>query len=476
MNFFNNKTVQFICGSQHLYGDQVIDKVEINVKEIIDHFNKSDKIPALIKFKKVLTTPDEITKTCLELNNDENCIGVIIWMHTFSPAKMWISGLKKLTKPICHLHTQFNTEIPWDSINMDFMNLNQSAHGDREFAHLLTRMKISRKVAVGHWKEEYVKKEIGVWSRSALGWDEIQNLKVARIGDNMRDVAVTEGDKLEAHIKFGFSVNGYDSDDISSEVDFLDEEEVNSLIEEYQSDYDIAPKLQRGGTLHSNLIDAAKIELGIKNFLEKVGCMAFTTTFENLGGLKQLPGISVQRLMKMGYGFAAEGDWKTAALLRAMKVMASGLDKGTSFMEDYTYHFGSKKPLVLGSHMLEVCPSISDSIPRCEIHPLSIGNREDPVRLVFNAKTGEGINACLVDMGEHFRMIVNEVKSVKIDNKLPRLPVARALLDVQPNFIHATRSWMLAGGSHHTVFSLDLNIDHLNDFCEMAGIECVRIN
>jgi len=476
MKFIKNKSIGFISGSQHLYGDKVIENVSNNVKRIIGNLNNSKKIPVSINYTKVVTTSEEILKTCLELNNDKECIGVIIWMHTFSPSKMWIAGLKKLTLPICHLHTQFNKEIPWSKINMDFMNINQSAHGDREFSHLLSRMNISRKIVIGHWTDENVHKEIGVWTRAALGWDEIQNLKVARFGDNMRDVAVTEGDKLEAQIKFGFSVDGYDSDDIFKEIKNLKDVDISSIIEEYYTEYEITKQLKVGEVRHSSLVDAAKIELGIERFLEKVGCMAFTTTFENLGSLKQLPGISVQRLMKKGYGFGAEGDWKVAALLRTMKVMADGIDKGTSFMEDYTYHFGHKGNSTLGSHMLEICPSISDSKPKCEIHPLSIGNREDPVRLVFNSKTGKGINVSLVDMGSSFRVILNEVESIKIKNKLPKLPVARVLLNSKPNFIDATRSWMMAGGSHHTVFSLDLNFHHLIDFCEIAKVECVKIN
>ena len=475
MNSENIKNIAFLCGSQHLYGNEVIERIEINVREIIINLNKSSEIPVLIYLKKVLTSSNDISKTCSELNNDESCVGVIIWMHTFSPAKMWISGLKKLSLPICHLHTQFNKEIPWDNIDMDFMNINQSAHGDREFSHLLTRMRIPRKIIVGHWSDDNVLREIGVWSRSALGWNEMQNLNIARIGDNMRNVAVTDGDKLEAQIKFGFSVNGYDTDDILDEINSLEYEDLNLIIEDYHKEYEIVDELKKGGYLHQSLIDAAKIELGIENFLKKTGCLAFTSTFENLGGLKQLPGISVQRLMNKGYGFGAEGDWKTAALLRTMKVMAFDQDRGTSFMEDYTYHFENKGIFVLGSHMLEICPSISDSQPRCEIHPLSIGNREDPVRLVFNAKTGKGINVSMVDMGDKFRILVNEVESVKIKNKLPRLPVARVLLKIFPNFKDATKSWMLAGGSHHTVFSLDLNYSHLKDFCEMAKVEYIRI-
>jgi L-arabinose isomerase len=476
MSSLKEKKLIFLCGSQHLYGAKALEQVKKNANEIVGHLNRSPHIPVSIVFKKVLTTPEEITQCCNELNGDPNCLGVLMWMHTFSPAKMWINGLKRLQQPVCHLHTQLNAEIPWSSIDMDYMNLHQSAHGDREFAHLLSRMGIARKIVVGHWSDDNVGRRIGSWSRSAAGWDEMQHLKVARIGDNMREVAVTEGDKVAAQIQFGFSVNGFDSDDVGQYINQLETKEIDRLIAEYIADYQMDPKLEKGGTLHTALVEAAKIELGLQKFLDQGGFKAFTTTFENLGLLKQLPGISAQRLMQKGYGFAAEGDWKTAALLRAMKVMSEGLQKGTSFMEDYTYHFGEKKSLVLGSHMLEICPSIAQGQARCEIHPLSIGGKEDPVRLVFNAKTGPGINASLVDMGSHFRMVVNEVESVKIEENLPQLPVARVLLDPRPDFKQAVASWLRAGGAHHTVFSLDLKQEHLNDFSTMAKIECINID
>ena len=476
ISLFENKKLFFLCGSQHLYGALALNKVENNTKEIVSSFNESSQIPFSVVFKKVLTTPEEITQCCAELSFDDSCIGIIIWMHTFSPAKMWINGLKKLNKPICHLHTQFNTEIPWSTIDMDFMNLNQSAHGDREFAHILTRMEIPRKIVVGHWSEENVLKQIGSWSRSAAGWDEMQKLKVARIGDNMRQVAVTEGDKVAAQIKLGFSVDAFDPNDIVAQMERLTQAEINHLLQEYYEEYLIESKLAKGGEQHHALIEAAKIELGIKKFLDQGGYKAFTTNFENLGRLTQLPGISVQRLMKKGYGFAAEGDWKTAALLRTVKTIGHGLHGGASFMEDYTYHFETKKSLVLGSHMLEICPSISQGHVQCEAHPLSIGGKEDPVRLVFNANTGSGINASLVDTGSGFRMLVNEVESLPIPKKLPKLPVARVLLDIKPNFKEAIHSWLSAGGAHHTVFSLDTNSEQMIDFCHMAGIECLVIN
>ena len=475
-SLFKSKKLFFLCGSQHLYGASALKQVENNTQEIVSSLNESPHLPFSVVFKKVLTTPEEITQCCAELSFDDSCIGVIMWMHTFSPAKMWINGLKKLDKPLCHLHTQFNAEIPWSTIDMDFMNLNQSAHGDREFAHILTRMEIPRKTVVGHWAQESVLKQIGSWSRSAAGWDEMQRLKVARIGDNMRQVAVTEGDKVAAQIQLGFSVDAFDPNDIVAQIDGLSPAEINHLLAEYNETYDVEPKLAKGGGQHSALIEAAKIELGIQKFLDEGGYKAFTTNFENLGSLTQLPGIAVQRLMKKGYGFAAEGDWKTAALLRTLKVMGLGLDGGTSFMEDYTYHFETNKSLVLGSHMLEICPSIAAEQVQCEVHPLSIGGKADPVRLVFNAKTGSGINASLVDMGSGFRMLVNEIVSVPIPKELPRLPVARVLLEVKPNFTEAIHSWLSAGGAHHTVFSLDTNSEQLKDFCHMAGIECLVIN
>ncbi|MCB0450898.1 MAG: L-arabinose isomerase, partial [Confluentibacter sp.] len=378
------KEIWFVTGSQHLYGEETLRQVASNSQQIVKGLNASSHIPVSIVFKPTVKTPDEITNVCQEANAEKNCIGIITWMHTFSPAKMWIRGLSILNKPICHLHTQFNAEIPWATIDMDFMNLNQSAHGDREFGFIMSRMRIKRKIVVGHWESENVHKKIGNWSRVVLGWDELQNLKVARIGDNMREVAVTEGDKVEAQIRFGFSVNGYDSSDIIKHLDKVTDKELNDLLAVYETSYRLTPSLLKGGAQRQSLVDAAKIELGLRAFLEEGGFKAFTDTFENLGNLKQLPGIATQRLMADGYGFGGEGDWKTAAMVRALKVMNYGLEGGTSFMEDYTYHFTPEKSFVLGSHMLEICPSISDGKPSCEVHPLGIGGKEDPARLVFN--------------------------------------------------------------------------------------------
>jgi L-arabinose isomerase len=368
------KEIWFVTGSQHLYGEETLKQVAENSQQIVTGLNASVHIPVKIIFKPTVKTPDQITNVCQEANANNNCVGIIAWMHTFSPAKMWIRGLTILNKPLCHLHTQFNAEIPWASIDMDFMNLNQSAHGDREFGFIMSRMRKKRKIVVGHWQEEGVQKKLGVWSRVVLGWDELQHLKVARIGDNMREVAVTEGDKVEAQIRFGFSVNGFDSSDVVKQINKVSESDLNKLLEVYESSYNLTSSLLKGGNQRQSLVEAARIELGLRAFLEEGGFKAFTDTFENLGELKQLPGIAVQRLMADGYGFGGEGDWKTAAMVRAMKVMNIGLEGGTSFMEDYTYHFTSQKSYVLGSHMLEICSSIAEEnlLVKCILWELEI--------------------------------------------------------------------------------------------------------
>ena len=472
----SQKEIWFITGSQHLYGEEALKQVASNSQEITKGLDASKHIPVKIVFKPTVTTPSEITAICFEANNTKNCIGLISWMHTFSPAKMWITGLSILNKPLCHLHTQFNNEIPWGSIDMDFMNLNQSAHGDREFGFMMSRMRKKRKVVVGHWQEESVHKKLGIWSRVALGWNEIQNLKVARIGDNMREVAVTEGDKVEAQLRFGMAVNGFDSSDVVKHINIVSDSKLNDLLAVYEDSYILSESLKKGGVQRKSLVDAAKIELGLRAFLKEGGFKAFTDTFENLGTLKQLPGIAVQRLMDDGYGFGAEGDWKTAALLRAIKVMAVGLEKGTSFMENYTYHFTPEKSYDLGSHMLEICPSIADKKPSCEIHPLGIGGKEDPVRLVFNSPSGNAINASLVDMGNRFRLIVNEVEAEEIKVELPNLPVARVLWNAKPNLEIAATAWILAGGAHHTVYSQAITSEYMEDFADIAGIELLIID
>jgi len=476
MTNFESKEVWFITGSQHLYGDETLRQVAANSKEIVDGLNTSNVVPVKLIHKETVKSSDEITKVMLEANSNTSCIGLILWMHTFSPAKMWIKGLSILKKPICHFHTQFNAEIPWNKIDMDFMNLNQSAHGDREFGFIMSRMRKKRKVIVGHWKNTTIQKKVGNWQRVALGWDELQHMKVARIGDNMRQVAVTEGDKVAAQIKFGVEVNGYDSSDVTKHIDEVSDDKVNSLLKEYEKDYNLTDALKDGGDQRQSLVDAARIELGLRAFLEEGGFKAFTDTFENLGDLKQLPGLAVQRLMADGYGFGAEGDWKTAALLRAMKVMAQGMEGGTSFMEDYTNHFAEDGDYVLGSHMLEICPSIADAKPSCEVHPLGIGGKEDPVRLVFNSPKGKALNASLVDMGTRFRLIVNEVEAVEPKEDLPNLPVARVLWDPKPDMDTAVTAWILAGGAHHTVYTQALTTEFLEDFADIAGIELLVID
>lgn len=471
-----NKKVWFVTGSQHLYGEETLKQVANHVSIIAQNLNANAPIAVPIVEKGVVTTPDDIQKVCIAANADPNCIGIVVWMHTFSPAKMWIQGLNILSKPLCHLHTQFNAEIPWDRIDMDFMNLNQSAHGGREFGFMMSRLRKKRKIIVGHWKSPAVQNKLGIWTRVALGWHEMQNLKVARMGDNMREVAVTEGDKVAAQVRFGFSVNGYDTSDVLRHMEGITETQLSQLLEEYEAQYALMPTLRKGGEKRQSLVDAARIELALRGFLVAGGFGAFTDTFENLGNFKQLPGIAAQRLMADGYGFGAEGDWKTAALLRSMKVMATGLEGGTSFMEDYTYHFTPQKSLVLGSHMLEICPSIAAAKPSCEVHPLGIGGKADPVRLVFDGQTGPAINASLVDMGNRFRLIINEVESVTPEKQLPKLPVARVLWDAKPNLEVAATAWILAGGAHHTVYTQALTTEYMEDLADIAGIEILIID
>jgi L-arabinose isomerase len=435
----------FVTGSQHLYGAEALAQVAKNSQVIAAWLNDETSIPFKVVFKPVLTTPEEVRGLCREANNAENCIGLILWMHTFSPAKMWIAGLTSLTKPFLHLHTQFNRELPWSSIDMDFMNLNQAAHGDREFGFITARLRLARKVVVGFWKDAETIADVATWTRAAAGWHESQNLKVARFGDNMREVAVTDGDKVEAQAKLGYSVNGYGVGDLVARMNQVTDAEIDKLVQEYRETYSIAKEHDRVDAIRA----AAKIELGLRGFLEEGGFGAFTDTFQDLHGLEQLPGIAVQRLMAEGYGFGGEGDWKTAALVRTMKVMAQGLQGGTSFMEDYTYDF-SGTPKILGSHMLEVCPSIAAGKSSLEVHALGIGGKADPVRLVFTAPSAPAVVASLVDMGNRFRMIVNEVEVVQPDQALPKLPVARAVWLPKPSLRVAAAAWIYAGGAHHT--------------------------
>jgi L-arabinose isomerase len=423
----NLKTLEvwFVTGSQHLYGPETLKQVADHAQTIATALNASSKIPVTVQWKPTVKSPEEIYKVCQDANTAPNCIGIIAWMHTFSPAKMWIGGLKILSKPLLHLHTQFNRDIPWGDIDMDFMNLNQSAHGDREFGFIMTRMRLNRKVVVGHWQDEEVLDRINVWTRVAAGWHDWQGARFVRFGDNMRYVAVTDGDKVEAEYKFGFSVNTHGIGDLVKVIDEVSDASVEKLIQEYNDKYKLADVLKKNGSRYSSLVDAARIELGMRAFLEDGNYKGYSDTFEDLHGMKQLPGIASQRLMGSGYGFAGEGDWKTAALVRAMKVMGHGLPGGNSFMEDYTYHFNPRNPLVLGSHMLEICESIAEAKPSCEVHALGIGGKEDPVRLVFNSAPGKALNASLIDMGNRFRFLVNEVEAVEAEQDLPKLPVAR---------------------------------------------------
>jgi L-arabinose isomerase len=470
-----NLEVWFVTGSQFLYGEETLRQVAEHSQQIAKELNGSEKIAATIVFKPVLKTPEEIYQLCQDANAAKNCIGIVAWMHTFSPAKMWIGGLKILQKPLLHLHTQFNRDIPWKDIDMDFMNLNQSAHGDREFGFMMSRMRLNRKVVVGHWKDVAVLSGIDVWARAAAGWHDMQNAKFCRFGDNMRQVAVTDGDKVEAEIKFGYSVNGYGIGDLIKVMQEVGDDEINKLAGEYESRYSVTASLRKGGDQYQALREAARIEIGLREFLTRGNFKGFTDTFEDLHGLVQLPGIAVQRLMAEGYGFGAEGDWKTAALVRAMKVMGSGLKGGNSFMEDYTYHFDPSNPLVLGAHMLEICESIAEGKPSCEIHPLGIGGKSDPVRLVFNSSSGPALNASVIDMGNRFRLLVNEVEAVAPKHDLPKLPVARVLWKPYPDMNTGCAAWILAGGAHHTCYSQNLTSEHLQDFADMAAIEYVLI-
>lgn len=468
--------VWFVTGSQHLYGEETLKKVAAHSSEITASLNESKDIAVKIVFKPTVKSPEEIYNVCLEANTKSNCIGIITWMHTFSPAKMWINGLKILQKPLLHFHTQFNRDIPWDKIDMDFMNLNQSAHGDREFGFIMSRMRLKRKVVVGHWQDKKVLKKIDAWARAAAGWHDWQGARFVRFGDNMRYVAVTDGDKVEAEIKFGYSVNTHGIGDLVKVINQTNEKEIDDLCELYEKEYKLSDSLKKGAGQHQSLREAAKIEIGLRKFLEDGNFKGFTDTFEDLHGMVQLPGIAAQRLMNDGYGFAGEGDWKTAALVRAMKTMATGLEGGNSFMEDYTYHFEPGNEMVLGSHMLEICSSIADGKPSCEIHPLGIGGKADPVRLVFNVGPGPALNASIIDMGNRFRLLINEVEAVKPKHDLPKLPVARVLWKTMPDMQTGCAAWILAGGAHHTCYSQNLRSEHLEDFAEMAGIECVLID
>lgn len=470
-----NLEVWFLVGSQSLYGEDTLRKVAEQSQEVARTLEAASQMPVKVVWKPVLKSSESIKEICLAASCDPNCVGVIVWMHTFSPAKMWIAGLANLGKPLLHLHTQVNAQLPWDSIDMDFMNLNQAAHGDREHGHIQARLKAGRKIVVGHFADPTVIARVANWVRAAIGWNTSQNLKLARFGDNMRSVAVTEGDKVSAQIQFGFSVEAYGVNALVEAVGAVSKGDIDTLVDEYVATYNIADSLRLGGAQHESLRYAASQEVGLRNFLSNGGFSAFTTNFEDLGGLKQLPGLAVQRLMAEGYGFGGEGDWKTSALLRIIKSMTTGLTGGTSFMEDYTYHFGPGEPKVLGAHMLEVCPSITSQKINCEIHPLGIGGREDPVRLVFDATPADGLVISLTDIGDRFRLIANAIEVVKSDQPLPNLPVARAVWKPEPSLSVSAESWIYAGGSHHTVLTTAIGMEVIQDFAEIAGVELLSI-
>jgi L-arabinose isomerase len=467
--------VWFVTGSQNLYGEETLRLVAEHSQEIAKGLDASGKIPVRVVYKPTVKSTQEIYDTLVAANTAENVIGVITWMHTFSPAKMWIRGLAALKKPLLHLHTQYNRDIPWSSMDMDFMNLNQSAHGDREFGFMVSRMRKNRKVVVGHWQSADVEEQIGNWSRAAAGWHDWQGGKFARFGDNMRFVAVTDGDKVEAELQFGFSVNSYGIGDLVALIDAVSANDIEALIEEYKEKYTIAADLLPGGERHSSVYEAARIEIALRKFLVDGGFKGFSDTFEDLHGMVQLPGLAVQRLLADGFGFAGEGDWKTAALVRAFKVMGSGLEGGNGFMEDYTYHFDPNNELVLGSHMLEIDESLASTKPSLEVHPLGIGGKADPARLVFNVAGGAALNASIIDVGNRFRMIVNEVEAVEPQHELPNLPVARVLWKPLPDMKTGCAGWIYAGGAHHTAYSQNLSAETIQDFTEMAGIEFIRI-
>ncbi|MFE9450006.1 L-arabinose isomerase [Streptomyces sp. NPDC006739] len=470
-----DQEIWFLTGSQGLYGDDVLQQVAHQSRQIAERIDSADAIPLRIVWKPVLTDAESIRRLCQEATASDNCVGVIVWMHTFSPAKMWIGGLSALDRPVLHLHTQYNLSLPWSSIDMNFMNLNQAAHGDREFAHIEARLGIDRKIVAGHATDPRVIRRIAAWARAAAGRHAARSLRLARFGDNMRDVAVTEGDKVEAQMRFGFSVNTYGVNDLVAVVDAVDDKAAAELAAEYVESYNVVPALRPGGVWHDSLLYAARQEIGLRTFLTEGGFTAFTTNFEDLGGLRQLPGLAVQRLMADGFGFGGEGDWKTSALLRVMKVMGQGQPGGTTFMEDYTYHLGPGTPRILGAHMLEVCPSVAADRPSCEIHPLSIGGREDPVRLVFDAAPGPAVVVGLADLGDRFRLTANEVDVVGPSERLPHLPVARAVWKPRPSLAESAESWLLAGAPHHTVLSSAVDAETLTDFAAMTGVELLTI-
>ena len=475
MKGFENFEVWFVTGAQLLYGGDAVIAVDAHSNEMVKGLNNSGNLPVKVVYKGTVNSAREVTETLKAANNDPHCIGVIAWMHTFSPAKMWIHGLQELRKPLLHFHTQFNKEIPWETMDMDFMNLNQSAHGDREFGHIVTRMRKNRKVVVGHWQDPAAQAKIAVWMRVAAAWADAQDMRIIRFGDQMNNVAVTDGDKVEAEMRLGYHVDYYPIADLVAVQDQVTEAEVDALVAEYEKEYDLAPNCQAGGKDRQQVRNAAREEIALRRFLKEKGAKAFTTNFDDLAGVDQLPGLACQRLMAEGYGFGAEGDWKTAALYRTMWFMGQGLPRGCSFLEDYTLNFDGKKSAILQAHMLEVCPLIAEHKPKLEVHHLGIGGKNDPARLVFTSKQGAGVAATIVDLGNRFRLIVNEVDCIK-SKELPKLPVASALWIPRPSFEIGAAAWILAGGTHHTSFSYDLTTEYLEDYADIAGIELVVID
>ena len=465
----------FVTGSQHLYGPETLEQVARNSRAIVDGLNATGVIPYPVVWKPTVKTADEVSAALEAATADPRCAGVLTWMHTFSPAKMWIRGLRVLGRPLLQLHTQFNRDIPWPSIDMDFMNLNQSAHGDREFAHVTARLGLRRAIVAGHWQDAGTVRRIGVWARAAAAVSEGRRARFVRFGDNMREVAVTDGDKVAAQIRFGWSVNSYGVGELAARARAVSREAVEARVEIYKKEYAVDAALLGDPVQLDRIKVQARLELAIRGFLEEGGYLGFTTNFEDLYGLDQLPGLAAQRLMADGYGFAGEGDWKTAALVRAMKLMADGLPGGTSFMEDYTYHLEDGRAAVLGSHMLEICPSIAAGQPRVEIHPLGIGGKDDPARLVFNAAAGDAVNASLVEFGDRFRLVVNEVRTIDSPHPMPKLPVAKALWIPYPDFTTGLEGWLWAGGAHHTGYSTQIGSEHLQVYADLLGIEFVRI-
>lgn len=473
---FEQYEVWFVTGAQLLYGGDAVVAVDAHSNEMVKGLNASGKLPVNVVYKGTVNSSQEVTATFKAANNNEKCIGVITWMHTFSPAKMWIHGLQELRKPLLHFHTQFNKEIPWDTMDMDFMNLNQSAHGDREFGHIMARLRKNHKVVVGYWQDAKAQEKIAIWMRVAAAWADAQDMRILRFGDQMNNVAVTDGDKVDAEMKLGYHVDYCPVNDLMVYYKAVEDKDVKAMVATYFSEYDHAPELEKEGTeAYVKVWNSAKAEIALRRLLKDKGAKAFTTNFDDLGDFDQIPGLASQRLMAEGYGFGAEGDWKTAALYRTTWFMSQGMGKGCSFLEDYTLNFDGENSSILQAHMLEVCPLIASKKPKLEVHRLSIGIDSETARLVFTSKTGQGVAATVVDMGNRFRMIVNVVDCIE-PKPLPKLPVASALWIPQPNFEVGAGAWILAGGTHHSSFSYDLSIEYWEDYAEIAGIEMVVID